>query len=121
MGGIFGSSGKSANPLGTIGVLTGALGAAFSVILWYHQYNPDTTILGSYSQQILGNGQVADQIRLLAAIFGLMAIIAAIAGGLGGSGGGATVLALLLGVAALSFPILTALDLVEGFVPNPVG
>ena len=33
MGGIFGSSGKAANPAGTVGSLVGAIGAAFSVVL----------------------------------------------------------------------------------------
>jgi hypothetical protein len=120
MAGVFGSSGKTANPLGTIGVLVGVIGAAFSVILWYHHFVPATTLLGSYSAQIAIGGQVADQLRILASVFGLMAVIAGIAGGMGGRGSGATVAALLLGIVALSYPVLTYLRVVQHFLPNPV-
>lgn len=120
MGKVFGSSGKTSNPLGTIGVVTGLIGATFSVILWIHYYQPDTTILGTYSSQIAG-GVLGDQMRMLAAVFGAMAVIAGIGGGLGGRGSGTTIASLLLGVVALSYPVLIALDVVEGFVPNPVG
>ena len=46
MGGIFGSSGKTANPAGTVGSLVGAIGAGFSVVLWIYHFNPDSTLLG---------------------------------------------------------------------------
>jgi len=119
MGGIFGSSGKTVNPLGTIGVLTGAIGAAFSVILWIHHFSPDTTILGAYSSQIV-YGSLGDQLRLLAGLFGLMGIISGIVGGLGGNGSGTTVAALLLGIAGVSYPVLNYLSLLESVAPNPV-
>jgi hypothetical protein len=118
--GIFGSSGRTANPLGVIGVLTGAIGAAFSVVLWIHHFNPDTTILGSYSAQIAAGGTLADQLRMLAAAFGLMAVLSGIISGLGGRGSGTTVAALLLGIVGLSYPVLTYLNVVTRFVPNPV-
>jgi len=117
--GIYGSSGRSANPLGGIGVLTGGIGAAFSVILWIHHFNPDTTMLGQYSSQIV-YGALGDQLLLLAGVFGLMGVIAGIAGGLGGNGSSTTVAALLLGIVGLSYPALSYLNLVRGYVPNPV-
>jgi hypothetical protein len=120
MGGILGSSGKTSNPLGPIGVITGMLGAACSVILWIHYFQPDTTILGQYSSQIV-YGAMGDQLRLLAAVFGLMGIIAGIAGGLGGNGTAGTVTALLLGIVGVSYPALAYLNLLEGIVRNPVG
>jgi hypothetical protein len=119
MGKVFGSSGKTSNPLGSIGVIVGLLGAAFSLALWIHYYQPETTILGTYSAQIHG-GVLGDQMSTLAAVLGVMAVIAGIGGGLGGRGNGTTVASLLLGIVALSYPVLTWLNVVRGFVPNPV-
>jgi hypothetical protein len=117
---MFGSSGKASNPLGTIGTLVGAIGAAFSAILWIYQFNPDSSLLGSYSIQIANGGPMADQLSTLALVFGAIAVVSGIAGGLGGRGTSSTVASILLGVIALSYPILNALHLVERYVPNPV-
>ena len=119
MGKVFGSSGKTSNPLGAIGVIVGVIGAAFSIVLWLHYYQPETTILGSYSAQI-HDGVLGEQMSTLAAVLGLMAVIAGIGGGLGGRGSSTTVASLLLGIVALSYPVLTWLNVVRGFVPNPV-
>ena len=119
MGGILGSAGRRSNPLGPIGVLTGCIGAIFSVILWLHYFQPETAMLGQYSSQIV-YGSMGEQLRLLAAVFGTMGVIAGIAGGLGGNGTGGTVAALLLGIVGVSYPVLDYLNLLENFVPNPV-
>ena len=121
MAGMFGSSGKTSNPMGTVGTLVGVIGAAFSVILWIYRFNPDSSLLGSYSIQITNNGPMADQLSTLALVFGLIAVIMGIAGGLGGRGTTSTIASILLGVVALSYPVLNALHLVERYVPNPVG
>jgi uncharacterized sodium:solute symporter family permease YidK len=117
--GIMGASGKTSNPLGGIGVLTGLVGAICSVILWIHYFNPDTTMLGQYSSQI-SYGALGDQLKLLAGVFGLLGVIFGIAGGLGGNGSSSTVTALLLGIAGLSFPALSYLNMIRGYAPNPV-
>ena len=101
MGGIFGSSGKTANPAGTVGSLVGAIGAGFSVVLWIYHFNPDSTLLGKYSQQLAAGGQMADQLGLLAMVFGGIAVVLGIVGGLGGRGGSTTVMSILLGIAAI--------------------
>jgi hypothetical protein len=118
--GVYSSSGKTANPLAGLGILCGILGAACSAVLWLYHFQPDSTLLGSYSEQVAHGGVLADQLRILAATLGVMAIIAAIAAGLGGRGGGTIVAALLLGIAALSYPVLTWLNVVTRFVPNPM-
>jgi hypothetical protein len=119
MAGIFGSSGRTANPLGRLGVIVGILGAAASVILWIHHFSPDTTMLGTYSQQIV-SGQMGDQLQLLAMLLGAMAVVAGIAGGLGGKGSTSTVAALLLGIAALSYPVLSYLNIMSSRIGSPV-
>jgi len=96
------------------------IGAAFSVILWIYQFNPDSSILGSYSVQVASGGPMADQLSTLALVFGLIALVMGIAGGLGGRGNSSTIASILLGVVALSYPVLNALHLVERYVPNPV-
>jgi hypothetical protein len=108
--GIYGSSGKTSNPLGGVGVLVGAIGAAISVILWIHYFDPSTSMFGELSVRITV-GDLADQLPVLAAAFGTMAVIGGIAGGLGGRGSGSTVASLLLGIVALSYPVL---DWIQG-------
>ena len=119
MSGIFGSSGRTANPLGQIGVIVGILGAAASVVLWIHYFSPDTTIFGSFSDQVRA-GQMADQLRVLAMLLGTMALVAGIAGGLGGNGSATTVTAMLLGIAALSYPVLSYLNIMSSRIGSPV-
>ena len=121
MPGIYGSSGKTANPLGTIGVVVGVIGAAFSVLLWIYRFNPDANLLGSYSIQMGQNGAMSSQLGTLALVFGMIAVVLGIAGGLGGRGTGSTVASILLGLVALSYPIMNSLHLVERYMPNPVG
>jgi hypothetical protein len=121
MAGIFGSSGKTANPAGTIGSLVGVIGAVFSALLWLYHFNPDSTLLGKYSTQMAAGGQMADQLGLLAFWFGAIAVVLGIIAGLGGRGGSTSVMSILLGIAAMSYPVLTALDVVKHYVPNPVG
>jgi hypothetical protein len=118
---MFGSSGKTANPLGTVGALVGAIGAGFSVILWIYHFNPDATLLGSYSAQMGPGGTLPGQLGALALLFGGIAVVLGIVGGLGGRGGGSTILSILLGILAVSYPILNGLHLIERHVPNPIG
>jgi hypothetical protein len=120
MAGIYGSSGKTANPLGTIGVIVGVIGATFSVLLWIYRFQPETQLLGKYSVQMGPDGVMASQLGTLALVFGLIAVVVGIAGGLGGRSSGSTVAAILLGIVALSYPVLNSLNLVERYVPNPV-
>src|SRR5262249_12610082 len=103
MAGIFGSSGKTANPAGTIGSLVGVIGAAFSAILWLYHFTPDSTLLGKYSTQMATGGQMADQLGLLAFWFGAIAVVLGIIAGLGGRGGSTSVMSILLGIAAMSY------------------
>jgi hypothetical protein len=120
MPGIYGSSGKTANPLGTIGVIVGVIGAVFSILLWIYRFQPASQLLGSYSAQMGADGVLTSQLGTLALVFGLIAVIVGIAGGLGGRSTGSTVAAILLGIVALSYPVLNSLHVIERYVPNPV-
>ncbi len=117
--GIYGSSGKTANPMGGLGVVLGVLGAAFSVVLWIHYFDPSTTMFGDISARI-ATGDLEEQFRVLAAAFGAMAVIAGISGGLGGRGSGTTVASLLLGIVALSYPVLNWLNVTTSGIRGPL-
>jgi len=121
MPGIYGSSGKTANPLGTIGVIVGVIGATFSVVLWIYRFRPESQLLGSYSAQMGPGGIMSSQLGTLALVFGLIAVVVGVAGGLGGRSTTSTVAAILLGIVALSYPVLNSLHVIERYVPNPVG
>jgi len=117
--GIYGSSGKVSDPLAGIGVIVGIVAAALTAILWLYHYQPDSTLLGSYSTQITST-ELGDQMRVLAAVLGLMAVIAGIAASLGGRGRATSIAALLLGIFALSYPVLDYLDFVTRVAPRPL-
>jgi hypothetical protein len=120
--GVFASSGRVSNPLASMGVIVGLVGAVLSAILWIHHYQPDVQVVGHYTRDL--NGDLGDQARTLAAVLGAMAVISAIGASLGAGSeqrSGHTAGALILGVIALSYPVLLALNVVTRFVPNPVG
>jgi hypothetical protein len=120
MAGIFGSSGKTVNPVGGLGIMIGLVGAALSAALWLVHFQPETTVLGHYGAQLATGGALADQVGLLASFLGVMAVLFGIIGGMGGRGSGSTVASLVFGIAALSYPVLTSLDVVQRYVPNPL-
>jgi len=111
---IFGSSGRRSNPIGVISILTGLIGALASGVLWVYRLNPESTILGKYSAQLSYGGVLAGQIAMLAAILGLMAVIGSVMSSTGGEGAGGYFIGLVLGLVALSYPVLTWLNVVSG-------
>jgi hypothetical protein len=66
-------------------------------------------------------GTLPGQLGTLALLFGAIAIVLGIVGGLGGRGGASTILSILLGILAVSYPILNGLHLIERHAPNPLG
>src|SRR6185295_10556487 len=104
--GIYQSSGRTRNPLGALAVAVGMLGACASIILWAYQYDPTGALVRSVASK-LGPGLVlGDALVLFAAIFGAFAVLSAIALSVGGSPRASSVVAIVLGVIALSYPVL---------------
>jgi hypothetical protein len=114
MGKVFGSSGKRSNPIGVISIVTGLGAAVASAVLWIYQIQPDSQILGKYSSELASGGLLSDQLTALAAILGLMAVLASMMSSTGGEGGGGYFFGLVLGLAGLSYPILTWLNVISG-------
>jgi len=94
--GIYQSSGRAANPLGVVSILIGAVGA----------------IASSVSARMGSAFVSGDGLMTTALVCGAAAVAMAIAGSLGGRLRGSAVVSIVLGVLALSYPILTKLDIV---------
>jgi hypothetical protein len=108
--GIYQSSGRTRNPVGIVSVIVGIGGAVASAVLWAYQYDPRGALVRSVASR-LGPGLVlGDRLLFFAAICGALAVIMAIAGSMGGSSRGSAVVAIVLGVMALSYPVLTWLQ-----------
>ena len=117
---IFGSSGRVSDPLSNVGLLVGIIGMVLTAILWLYYFQPGSQILGSYSEQVGGGGPLHDQMEVLAAVFGVMAVISGVGASLGGRGRGSSVAALIFGLAALSYPVLTYLNVFTRGLPSPI-
>jgi hypothetical protein len=105
--GIYQSSGRTRNPLGTVSVVVGVVGAIASAILWAYQFDPNGPLVQSFASRLgpgLGSG---DALVLFATVFGGLAVISAIALSIGGSARASTFAAIVLGVFALSYPVLS--------------
>ena len=114
MTGVFGSSGKRSNPMGAVSIVTGLAGALAGAILWIYRIQPDSQILGKYASQVAHGGPLAGQLAALAAVLGLMAVLSSIMTSSAGEGGGAYFIGLILGLVALSYPLLTWLNIISG-------
>lgn len=111
--GIYQSSGRTRNPLGAVAVLVGVVGAGSSAVLWAYQYSPSGPLVRSIASNLGPGIALGDSLVLLAAICGGLAVVMAIAGSLGGSMRGSSVLAVVFGVIALSYPVLTWFQVVS--------
>ena len=109
----LGRSGRS-DPIALVSVVTGLAAALASAVLWIYRFAPESRILGRYSADVAGGGQLADQLAALAAVLGLMAILASIMTSTKGEGGGGSFIGLVLGIVGLSYPLLTWLNIVSG-------
>ncbi|MGZ5301737.1 MAG: hypothetical protein ACXWEJ_07930 [Actinomycetota bacterium] len=104
--GIYQSSGRTRNPLGVVSVFVGIVGAAASVLLWAYRYDPEGSLVRSIASRLGPGFAFGDTLVLFAAIFGALAVISAIAVSVGGSTRASSVVATVLGVVALSYPVL---------------
>ncbi len=114
MAGVFGSSGRHANPMGVVSIVSGLAGALTSAILWIYRVHPESQILGKYSAEVAHGGRLGEQLVVLAAVLGLMAILSSIMTSSAGQGGGGYFIGLVLGLFALSYPLLTWLNIISG-------
>jgi hypothetical protein len=112
MAGLFGR--QRSNPLGVVSIVTGVGGALTSAVLWIYEVHPSSQILGQYSGELASGAALHEQLTALAAVLGLMAILSSIMTSSSGEGGGGYFLGLVFGLAALSYPLLTWLNVISG-------
>jgi hypothetical protein len=105
--GIYQSSGHTRNPLGVVSVFVGIVGALISVVLWAYQYDPGGPFVRSVASRLGPGLALGDSMVLLAAICGGLAIAMAITGSVAGSTKGSSAIAIVFGVIALSYPVLS--------------
>jgi hypothetical protein len=111
---MLGTSGSRSNPLGALSIVTGLAAALASAVLWIYRVHPESLLLGRYSAEVAGGGQLAQQLTALAAVLGLMAILTSIMTSSGGQGGGGYFIGLVLGLVGLSYPLLIWLNVFTG-------
>jgi len=119
--GIYQSSGKTRNPLAGIAMVVGVAGAFASVVLWAYQVDPRGAFVRTVASRLGPGIALGDGLMLVAAICGAVAVTLAITGSFGGSMGGSSVLAVALGVIALSYPVLSWFQLVSRPIVHRLG
>jgi hypothetical protein len=118
---IYGSSGSRTNPLTVVAVLVGLAGAACSALLWLRRISPDSNFLGSITSHLATNSSLSDRLEIVALAAGIVAILIGLVSVIGGSKAGAgVVLAVVLGVASLSYPVLVSLNIVGKAINGPL-
>lgn len=111
-GRIYGSSGSKANPMTLLAVLVGLVGAACSALLWLHRISPSSTFLASITVRLTSSAMLGQRLEVVALAAGVIAIGAALISAIGGrKGGTGVVVAVVLGLGAISYPVLVSLNL----------
>lgn len=111
--GIYQSSGHTRNPLGVVSVFVGIVGALASAVLWAYHYDPGGPFVRSIASKLGPGLALGDGMVLLAAICGGIAISMAIAGSVDGITKGSSAIAIVFGVIALSYPVLSWLKVLS--------
>ena len=120
-GRIYGSSGSKANPMTFVAVLVGLAGAACSAILWLHRISPDSNFIGSVTSRLTSSAVLGDRLEVVALAAGIIAIFIGLLSAVGGSKGGTgVVVAVVLGLGALSYPVLVSLNLIGNTINGPI-
>ena len=91
--------------LGLVAVVGGLLGSFSSFVLWVYQAHPNSTLFKWVSEDFGVSSSSRDALLLMAAILGGLALLIAIVTAFGSRPHGASIIvALVLGVFALSYP-----------------
>ena len=107
-----GSAAKPGNPLGVAAAVCGIVGALTTSMLWLYQQRPHSPLLGRYGYEIAHGGPLRDDLVMLATLLGIVAVLAAILSSIGGPAKPSAVAAVLLGMLALTYPVMVWLDMV---------
>jgi hypothetical protein len=90
-----------------IAAICSASGAFLSISLWLFHLRPSSVLLGDYAYELSHGGVLRDQVLWFTATLGAVGILAAILSVIGGRRPKpSTVVCLVLGAIALSYPVL---------------
>lgn len=104
---------KPSNGLGIVAVLSGVMGATVTALLWLYQQRPFSSLLGDYGFEITHGGPMRENLIMLAGLLGAVAVIAAVLSWIGGTANPSSVVAVLTGAFALTYPVLVWLDVMQ--------
>ncbi|HWC71819.1 MAG TPA: hypothetical protein VG993_11705 [Actinomycetota bacterium] len=111
----IGTHHRPSDPLGVVAVLSGVAGFVSTFVLWLYQMRP-TSAMGSWLASELAVDRLHEDLIVLAALCGTVAIVGAVLSSFGGPARSSTVAAILLGATALTYPVLAW----QGVVGMPV-
>jgi hypothetical protein len=103
---------KPANGLGVLAALCGVAGAVVTGVLWLYQQRPASPLMGQYGYEIAYGGPLREDLTILAALLGSVAIVAALLSSIGGRTRASAIAAVLLGAVALTFPLAAWFELI---------
>jgi hypothetical protein len=89
-----------------IAVVCTAAGAFLGVFLWLFHLRPTSALMGDYARELAHDGVFRDQVLWFTATLGAVGIFAALLAVVGGRPKASTIVCLLLGAIALSYPVL---------------
>jgi hypothetical protein len=106
------------NFLAVVTVVTGVAGAVCSLVLWLYQAQPANSLLGSYAWEVAHGGPLRTNLIELALVLGIVAITAGLLSTVGSREAPVSVpIGLVLGLMALSYPVMEMLHIVGTPVP----
>lgn len=108
------------NLLGVIALLSGVAGAVTTAVLWFYQGRPQAPVLGRYGVEIANGGPLREDLILLAVLLGTVAVVGAILSSMGGPATGSSLASMCLGAFALTYPVMTWLNLVSAPLRVPL-
>lgn len=92
--------------MGVFAAITTSAGAFLAIALWLFHLRPTSALLGDYAYQLAHDSVLRDQVLWLSATLGAVGMLAALLSIIGGRLKASTVVSLLLGAVALSYPLL---------------
>jgi hypothetical protein len=99
--------------MGVVTAVTGVAGTLCSLVLWLYQAQASSTLLGPYAWEIAHGGPLRTDLIQLAFVLGIVAITAGMLSSLGSREAPPSVpIGLILGAAALSYPVMAMLHVV---------
>ena len=103
-----------------IAVVCTATGAFLGVFLWLFHLRPTSALMGDYAYELAHDGVFRDQVLWLTATLGAVGIVAALLAVVGGRPKPSTIVCLLLGAIALSYPVLALTGAIGAPVALPM-